>query len=125
MTKTTNKEMFNKVLAVLMAADIAENERQEMTAFIESRIEQLDKKANTVSKAEKEKAKLNECIAENILAGLATIDKPCKVSELIKNVDTLSTYSTQKITPIMTALVKQGKLNKTIVKREAFYSLNG
>ena len=121
--KMTNKEMFIGLLAIVAGADIPEADVQMYTDFINSRIEQLDKKANTVTKAEKAKAELNDKIAADIIAGLTALDKPVKVSELIKNVETLSGYSTQKLTPIMTKLVTDGKITKSVVKRETFYSL--
>lgn len=121
--KMTNKEMFICLLAIVAGADIPETDVQMYTDFINSRIEQLDKKASTVTKAEKAKAELNDKIAADIIAGLTELDKPVKVSELIKSVDTLSTYSTQKLTPIMTRLVTDGKITKSVVKRETFYSI--
>lgn len=121
--KMTNKEMFVKVLSVIAVADIAEDERAMLTDFINSRIEQIDKKASTVSKAEKAKAELNATIANEIIAGLTAMDKPVKVSELIKGYEPLSGYSTQKLTPILSTLVTDGKITKSVVKRETFYAL--
>ena len=125
MTKTnkTNREMFLAVLAVLENAVITDDERQELTDFITGRIEQLDKKANTVFKADREKAELNARIADEIVVGLTACDKPVKVSDLIKSCDTLNGYSTQKLTPILTSLVKSGRVVKSTYKRETLYSV--
>ena len=119
----TNKEMFTMVLSVIAVADIADDEKTMLIDFINSRIEQLDKKANTVTKAEKAKAELNASIANEIIAGLTEMDKPVKVSELIKGYEPLSGYSTQKLTPILSTLVADGKITKSVVKRETLYSL--
>lgn len=119
----TNREMFMAVLNVITNATITEDERIELTDFITGRIEQLDKKANTVSKADKAKAELNARIADEIVAGLITCDKPVKVSDLIKNCDALNGYSTQKLTPILTSLVKSGRVTKSTYKRETLYSV--
>lgn len=121
--KMTNKEMFIGLLAIVAGADISETDVQMYTDFINSRIEQLDKKANTVTKADKAKQELNDKIAADIIAGMTALDKPVKVSELIKSVDSLSGYSTQKLTPIMTRLVSDGKIIKSVVKRETLYSI--
>ena len=121
--KKTNREMFVALLTVIANAEMTEADRTEMTDFINGRIEQLDKKASTVSKADKAKAELNAKIAQLILEGLAEIDKPTKISELIKGYAPLNGYSTQKITPIMTALVNDGKVEKATVKRETLYSV--
>lgn len=119
----TNKEMFMAVLSVIASATITDDERIELTDFINGRIEQIDKKANTVSKADKAKAELNAQIATQIIDGLTLADKPIKVSDLIKQYEPLNGYSTQKLTPIMTGLVKDGKIKKSIYKRETLYSI--
>ena len=122
-TKKTNKEMFVTLINIVANAEITENEKTELTDFINSRIEQIEKKANTVSKADKAKAELNARLSEEILTGLAQIGKPVKVGDLIKNYEPLNQYSTQKLTPILTALVNDNKVEKITVKREKLYLL--
>lgn len=119
----TNREMFLAVLDVLKNAVITDDERTELTDFINGRIEMIDKKASTVSKADKAKAELNARIADEIVAGLIACDKPVKVSDLIKNCDALNGYSTQKLTPILTSLVKSGRVTKSVYKKETLYSV--
>lgn len=121
--KKTNREMFVTLLNVIANAEIIETEKVELTDFINAKIEQLDKKANTVTKAEKAKAELNAKIAQDVIAGLTAVGKPVKVSDLIKAYEPLNGYSTQKLTPIMTSLINDGKIEKTIVKREALYMI--
>ena len=122
-TKKTNREMFVALVNVIANAQITEIEKTELTDFINSRIEQLDKKANSVSKAEKAKQELNAELAKTIIAGLTEIGKPVKVSDLIKGYEPLGEYSTQKLTPIITALVKENKVESIVVKREKLYSV--
>lgn len=119
----TNKELFAIIFNIVADANIPDDEKTELTNFINSRIEQLDKKANTVSKADKAKAELNAQISAQIIDGLTLADKPIKVSDLIKNYEPLNAYSTQKLTPIMTGLVKDGKIKKSNYKRETLYSI--
>lgn len=121
--KKTNREMFVILLNVVANSEIIETEKAELTDFINSKIEQLDKKANTITKADKAKAELNAKIAQNVITGLTTIGKPIKISDLIKNYEPLNGYSTQKLTPIMTGLINDGKIEKVIVKREALYMI--
>ena len=121
--KKTNREMFVALLSVIANAEMSETDRTEMTDFVNGRIEQLDKKASTISKADKAKAELNAKIAQLIIEGLTEMDKPTKISELIKGYAPLNEYSTQKLTPIMTALVNDGKIEKAVVKRETLYSI--
>ena len=121
--KKTNREMFVMLLNVIANAEMSETDRTEMTDFVNGRIEQLDKKANTISKADKAKAELNTKIAQLIIDGLTELDKPVKISELIKGYEPLNEYSTQKLTPIITNLVDNGKVEKAKVKRETLYSI--
>ena len=121
--KKTNREMFVILLNVVANSEIIETEKAELTDFINSKIEQLDKKANTITKADKAKAELNAKIAQDVITGLTTIGKPIKISGLIKNYEPLNSYSTQKLTPIMTGLINDGKIEKVIVKREALYMI--
>lgn len=122
-TKRTNKEMYVALLAIVANAEMSETDRTDMTDFINSRIEQIDKKASTISKAEREKAEKNAEIARLIIEGLGTVGKPVKVSDLIKGYDLLNGYSTQKLTPIMKNLVDNGKIEVAKVKRENLYSI--
>lgn len=121
--KKTNRELFVTLLNVVANAEIIETEKVELTDFINAKIEQLDKKANTVTKAEKAKQELNAKITQDVIAGLTAVGKPVKVSDLIKAYEPLNGYSTQKLTPIMTSLINDGKIEKTIVKREALYMI--
>lgn len=120
-TKKTNREMYVALINVISHAEITINERTELIDFINGRIEQLDKKANSVTKADKAKAELNAKLSEEILTGLAQIGKPVKVGDLIKGYEPLNEYSTQKLTPILTALVNDNKVEKMTVKREKLY----
>ena len=126
--KMTNKEMFTVLASIVSAAGIPEGVKtsatpDEILDWIDGRIEQIDKKATTVSKADKAKAELNASIAKDIIAGLTAMDKPVKVSELIKGYEPLNGYSTQKLTPILSTLITEGKITKSVVKRETLYSL--
>ena len=121
--KKTNKEMFVTLINVVANANIAETDRQELTDFINSRIEQIDKKASTPSKADIAKQELNARIAELVIKTLTELDKPVKCSEIIKANVELSDYSTQRLTPILTKLVADGKIAKTTVKRDTVYNI--
>lgn len=123
MMKKTNKEMFVTLINVVASANIAETDKQELTEFINSRIEQLDKKASTPSKKDIEKQELNARIAELVIKTLTELDKPVKCSEIIKANVELSAFSTQKLTPILTKLVANGKIAKTTVKRDTVYNI--
>lgn len=121
--KKTNKELFTEVLAVIASAAITDAEKTELSDFINGRIEQIEKKASTVSKANKAKAELNTKLADDIVAGLATIGEPVRISDLIKKYEPLNDFSTQKLSPIIVKLVNDGKIEKVASKRTVLYTL--
>jgi hypothetical protein len=121
--KKTNKEMFMALLNVIANAEIEQNDKDELSEFINSRIQQIEKKASTPSKTDLAKAELNARIATDIIAGLTELDKPVKISELIKAYAPLNEFSTQKLTPILSKLVADGKVTKTVVKRDTLYNV--
>lgn len=119
--KMTNREMFVMVLTVITNANIADDEKAMLTEFINSRIEQIDKKAGTVTKAQREKDAANAALSDMVYAALLKTDRLIKVGELIKGTPELSEYSTQKITPILSTLIANGKVERVTVKRENLY----
>lgn len=122
--KKTNKEMFVMLLSVIESSNnITETDRIELTDFVNLKIEQIEKKANTISKADKAKAELNAKIAQLIVDGLIKLDKPVRISELIKGYEPLNEYSTQKLTPIITTLVNDNKVKKIASKRTILYTV--
>lgn len=97
-------------------------------AFIEERIA-ITKKKNAAGKnaepTPKRKAQLTEYeVIENAIVGAMTIGKQYTPTELLKAVPTLPDgYSTQKLTPRLTALVLANRLTKNTVKGRNVYSL--
>ena len=121
--KKTNKEMFMALLNVVANAEIKQNDKDELSEFINSRIQQIEKKASTPSKADLAKAELDNGIPKLVIETLTNIDKPVRCSEIIKANSELSAYSTQKLTPILTKLVTDGKVTRTTVKRDTLYNI--
>ena len=111
----TKREMFNEILTV-----VAENE--EMVAFIKHEIELLDRKANSVKKPTKTQVE-NDGFKAEIVAFLATADAPKTIKELQAEVPSLSGLTNQRITHMLTDLVKGGTLAKEYVKKTPYYSV--
>lgn len=123
MNKKTNKELFTALLSVIAAAELSTDEKTELTDFVNSRIEQIDKKANSTSKAQREKDAANAALGQVVLNGLSETNRLIKVSDLIKEYPPLSGYSTQKLTPILSGLIADGKVERLTVKRENLYRI--
>jgi hypothetical protein len=114
--KKTVVQMYEEVLALC--------ETDEQRAFINKRIE-ITQKKNASKSAEptpkqKEKMAADEVIENAIVAVMEPTIKYTP-TDLLKLVDGVP--STQKLTPRLTALVADGKLNKATVKGASVYSL--
>lgn len=123
MTKRTNKEMYSALLSIVAVAEISDVDRIEMTDFINGKIAQIEKKATTVTpskaKAEAEKT----AFAELVYNSLVKIDRPVKISVLIAETPELAGITTQKVTPVLTKLVNDGKVERLTVKKDKLYSI--
>lgn len=109
--KMTKKEMFSAMLAKY---DFNADE----VAFIEHELELLTKK-NSAPKAMTATQKANAELAVKVVETLEpnmlyTVSEVCKVMGIDSN---------QKMTHILTALVEDGKVVRTVEKRRAHYSL--
>ena len=111
----TKKEMFNEIRAI-----VADN--AEMVAFIDHEIELLEKKSSATRKPTKTQIE-NDGFKAEILAYLADADAPKPVKELQREVESLSGLTNQRITHMLTDLVKGGSLVKEYVKKTPFYSV--
>lgn len=112
MQKVTIKEQFVEVAKVLRGI-----ERTDLAEFIEGRIAILDKKSENKKATAKQVE--NESIKSDILANLANRDKGVTVGELVKDFG----LSSQKMSALLTQLVKDGKVIRTVEKKIAYFSL--
>lgn len=115
-TKMTKKDYFNQILNNY---DLAESER----AFIEHEIELLEKKATGNRKPTKTQ-EANVGIKTDILEGMVE-DERYTVTELIKGNPKIADYSNQKISALLSQLVKDGKVTRTVEKGKTYFALVG
>jgi hypothetical protein len=113
--KITKRERFEKMLEKY---DFTAEERE----FIEHEIFLLAKKSSGEKKPTKTQI-ANMGLKEVILEVLAEAESPMTISELIKADERLAEYSTQKIAPLMTALVKEFKVVRIEEKRKAYFKI--
>lgn len=120
--KTPKRESFMKIQTIL--ADGGYGELAEVMAH---EIELVDRKNASKSKAQIEKAKETAMYADAVEVVLADSSEPILVSEVIKAMPSDMTpdngWSTQKMTSILTSLVKAGKATKTSEKGRSYYAL--
>ena len=96
-------------------------------AFIEKRIE-ITKKKNANRSTEptpKQKEKMaHDAELRAKVVAVMVADATYTPSDIVKLVDTAEIPNTQKLTPLLTALVGEGVLTKATVKGRSVYSLS-
>lgn len=111
----TKKEMFAEIRNA-----VAGNE--EMVAFIDREIELLNRKANSPKKPTKVQIE-NEALKADIIAYLEEVAVPKTIKEMQAEIPSLSGLSNQRITHLLSDLVKKGTLVKEYVKKVPYYSI--
>lgn len=117
--KKTVVQMYEEILAV-------EGLTAEQKAFIEKRIE-ITKKKNEKRSTEPTPKEL-EKMAHTAEVKTAIVDAMAEgvqytATDIVKLIDRDDVTSTQKVTPLLTALVDDNQLVKAIVKGRSVYSL--
>jgi hypothetical protein len=114
--KLTHKDYYNILLAI---DEVAENE--DLVKFIEGRIEQIDKKANSVSKTDKAKAEADEHI-KSVIADTIT-DTAMTISEMQKANSELAEFTNQKISKLLSKMKEDGEVVRTEEKGKAYFKI--
>ena len=113
--KKTVVEMYKEILAIPTLT-------AEQKAFIEKRIEITEKKNANRGEAKPTKTQLeNEGIKSVILSTLST--EPMTIGELVKANAELTGFSNQKVSALLTQLLKANAVVRTEVKGKAHYAL--
>ena len=110
----TKREMFE-----LIATVNADND--EIVDFCHHEIELLTRKTSrkTPTKTQKE----NEGIMDAIEVGLAELDEPVTVTDLIKGVEALGGYSNQKISALLRKMVEAGRVVKSMDGKKSLFAI--
>lgn len=118
--------MENKKMTNLVAMETALNIVKENGGSTEL-IEKLEKIRDSFQKKKEEKKKTgtqleNEKFKESIVFFLTTSEgKKFTATELTKELAVLGELSNQRVTSLLTALVKEGKIERVVEKRKAFF----
>lgn len=116
----TKKEMFTALLT-LVANSAVEN-KEELTEGLNHEIELLNKKSSTPRKPTATQFE-NVSLKAEILAHLTAADTLKSISDLQKEIPSLSELSNQRITHLLTDLVKEEKIVKEYNKKTPFYAV--
>lgn len=111
----TKKEMFTEIRAY-----VADN--AEMVAFIDHEIELLNRKSDSPRKPTQNQVE-NDGYKATIVAYLTTTDSPKSIKELQSEISDIAGLTNQRITHLLTDLVKTNVLSKEYVKKTPYYSI--
>ena len=126
--KITNKQRYEALIELVKANGISLSNGEvsegtdEMVAFLESRIEGLEKKVSKANdKADKEKAEVDA-----VVLSVMGKDK-VKVSEVVSLIreDKGIEYNSSKVTASLRRLMAQGVVGNVVEKKNSYYFLIG
>ena len=125
--KKTVVEQYEAIKALLNGETVEDYTPEQALAFLDNRIE-ITKKKNSSGKdgelTEAQKKKLAETEGlQNAVLAVMTANTLYTPTDLVKAVNHADIPSTQKITPLLTALVANGKVKVEKVKGRSNYSL--
>ena len=111
----TKREMFAEIRNAVI-------DNAEMVAFIDHEIELLNRKSTSPKKPTKTQVE-NDAFKAVIVDYLTEVDAPKTIKELQTEVAELGGLTNQRITHMLTDLVKGGTLIKEYVKKTPYYSI--
>lgn len=111
----TKREMFAEIRNIV-------SDNEEMVAFIDHEIELLERKSNSPKKPTKTQIE-NDGFKAEIVAYLTEVDTPKTIKELQAEISSIGGLTNQRITHMLTDLVKAGTLTKEYVKKTPYYSV--
>lgn len=109
----TKKEMFMEIRNAVIT-------NEEMVAFIDHEIELLNRKSSGSRKPTARQIE-NEQLKTEIITYLTQADTMKSIKELQAEIPSLTGITNQRITHMLSALVKENKLAKEYVKRTPFF----
>lgn len=120
----TNKKMTNAMALEVAIEVLKTTDTEKYTEVVEKldkMLEQVNKKSSANRKPTATQVE-NEELKGKILAHLATVDKQT-VSEMMKTIPELTDLTNQRVTSLVTALYKEGKVDRIVEKRKAYFTL--
>lgn len=112
--KKTKKVFFNELLEIVKG-------NVELETFITHEIELLERKNNNKMPSKTQIA--NESIKDTILQVLVESATPLTISDIQTQNETLAELSNQKISALLTQLVKDQKVNRILDKKKAYFTV--
>ena len=119
----TNKKMTNAMALEIALEVLKETDAEKYTEVIEKLdkiLVQVNKKSSANRKPTATQLE-NERLKEKIVEYLVDTGNGLTVSELMKEVEELKELSNQRVTSLVTSLYKEGKVDRIVEKRKAYF----
>ena len=119
----TNKKMTNAMALEIALKVLKETDAEKYTEVIEKldkMLIQVNKKSSANRKPTATQLE-NEGLREKIVEYLKNTGKRLTVSEMMKEIEGLKELSNQRVTSLATSLYKEGKIDRTVEKRKAYF----
>ena len=119
-------DKFEMVKSLLKGEPVEDFPLDIALAFIDERIAITEKKNASGSGADRKPTKTqleNEGIKDTIVSALSAIGKPATIADVQKSSADLAEFTNQKISALLTQLVKSGKVVRSEVKGKAHFAL--
>ena len=119
----TNKKMTNAMALEIALEVLRETNAEKYTEVIEKldkMLVQVNKKSSANRKPTATQLE-NEGLREKIVEHLRNTGKRLTVSEMMKEIEGLEELSNQRVTSLATFLYKEGKIDREVEKRKAYF----
>lgn len=119
----TDKKMTNAMALEIAIEVMKETDAEKYTEVIEKldkMLVQVNKKSSANRKPTATQLE-NESLKEKIVEYLVNTGSGFTVSELMKEVEGLKELSNQRVTSLVTALCGEGKVDRIVEKRKAYF----
>ena len=124
MKKMNMVAKYEAIKAMLNGEAVVEFSIEDAIAFIEGRIEPVEKKNAGGGERKPTKNQLeNEGIKAELVAVLSSADSPVTIGEIQKISESLGGFSNQRLSALLTQLVKAETVVRTEVKGKAHFAL--
>lgn len=119
----TNKKMTNAQALEIALEVLKETDAEKYTEVIEKldkMLVQVNKKSSANRKPTATQVE-NEGLRVKIAEYLTNTGKRLTVSEMMKEIEGLEELSNQRVTSLATSLYKEGKIDREVEKRKAYF----
>lgn len=122
-TRITNKDKFTAIRAILETSTDARIAEMELLAFIDERLEQLDRKRSSSKPTQTKTQKENILLKDAILEVLSACTEPVTIADLLTAESLAEVRTPQKASALLSQMVNEGTVVKTYEKKKAFFSI--